>query len=172
VPLEVLRGQRLDQAALLDVEMNEGLEVVGQGPGLVAGPGVEGGHELGLVDQADLEGQQAEEEVAVCVDGHRVCPRATVRGRDDQHFAPASRVGPVVTADQSYNRILDLAIQLPARPVRVAQPIAAAPPSPLGPGLPLDAISARVNGRPESIHCRPRRIPGLRSLSRMFAAPP
>ena len=57
VLLEVLGGQGADQAALLGVEMAEGLEVVGQGTGLVAGPGVEGGHELGLVDQPDLEGQ-------------------------------------------------------------------------------------------------------------------
>ena len=30
-------------------------------------------HELGVVDQPDLEGQQAEEKVAVGVSGHQVC---------------------------------------------------------------------------------------------------
>ena len=54
---EVLGGQRVDQPVLLGIEMAEGLQVVGQGAGLVAGPGVEGCHELGLVDQPDLEGQ-------------------------------------------------------------------------------------------------------------------
>ena len=34
-------------------------------PGLVAGPGLEGGDELGLVDQAVLQGEQAEEQVMV-----------------------------------------------------------------------------------------------------------
>src|SRR5262249_33289030 len=47
-------------------------EVVGQRPGLVAGPGLEGGDELALVDQAVLEREQAEEQVAVGVGaGHR-----------------------------------------------------------------------------------------------------
>ncbi len=78
VPLEVLSGQRLDQAALLGVEVAEGLKVVVQGPGLVADPGVEGGHELDLVDQADLESQEAEEEVAVGVGYHRACLRVTL----------------------------------------------------------------------------------------------
>ena len=38
-------------------------------PGLVQGPGLEGGDELGLVDQAVLKGEQSEEQVAVGVDG-------------------------------------------------------------------------------------------------------
>jgi hypothetical protein len=90
VLLEVLGGQRLDQAALLGVEMAEGLEVVVQGPGLVAGPGVEGGDELGLVDQADLEGQQAEEEVPVGVGGHRVCLRNDGRGLSPRRRVPGA----------------------------------------------------------------------------------
>ena len=36
----------------------QGDEMVGQRPGLVAGPGVERGDELRLVDQAGLEGEQ------------------------------------------------------------------------------------------------------------------
>ena len=39
-------------------------EVLGQRPVLVAGPGLEGGDELGLVDQPVLQRQQAEEQVA------------------------------------------------------------------------------------------------------------
>ena len=65
VLLEVQGDQGLDAGALRGVEVAAGDEVVGQGPGLVAGPGLEGGDELGLVDQAVLQGEQAEEEVAV-----------------------------------------------------------------------------------------------------------
>ena len=57
--------QGLDGGAVVGVEVAAGDEVVGQRPGLVAGPGLEGGDELGLVDQAVLEGEQAEEQVAV-----------------------------------------------------------------------------------------------------------
>ena len=45
------------------------IEVVGQAPGLVAGPGLEGGHELALVDQAVLQCEQSEEEIAIGGDG-------------------------------------------------------------------------------------------------------
>jgi hypothetical protein len=72
VLLEVARHQRLDDGPVLRVEVAAGEEVLGQGPGTVAGPGLEGGDELALVDQAVLERQQAEEQVAVGVDGsHR-----------------------------------------------------------------------------------------------------
>jgi hypothetical protein len=43
--------------------------VVGQGAGLVEGPRLEGGDELALVDQAVLQGEQAEVEVALGGDG-------------------------------------------------------------------------------------------------------
>jgi hypothetical protein len=43
--------------------------MVGQTAGLVAGPGVERGDELRLLDQPVLQGEQAEEEVAVGGDG-------------------------------------------------------------------------------------------------------
>src|SRR5207302_964162 len=46
-----------------------GGEVVGQRPGAVARPGAEGGDELVLVDQAVLQGKQAEEQVALSSDG-------------------------------------------------------------------------------------------------------
>ena len=64
VLLEVPRDQRLDRSRLLGVEVAAGDEVLGQGPGLVAGPGLEGGDELALVDQAVLQGEQAEEQVS------------------------------------------------------------------------------------------------------------
>ena len=40
-------------------------QVIGQRPRFVAHPGLEGGHELGLVDQADLERDQPEEEMVL-----------------------------------------------------------------------------------------------------------
>ena len=65
VLLEVRGDQGLDGGPLVGVEVAAGDQVVGQRPGLVAGPGLEGGDELGLVDQAVLQGEQAEEQVAV-----------------------------------------------------------------------------------------------------------
>ena len=79
-------------ARAIGVQVAAGDEVVGQGAGLVAGPGLEGGDELGLVDQAVLQREQAEEEVAVGVGGHGeapghgVVPRTTGHGR---HRSPA-----------------------------------------------------------------------------------
>jgi hypothetical protein len=50
----------------------QGDKLVGQWPTLLTSPGVEGGHELGLVDQPSLKRQQSEEEVSRWVDmnGH------------------------------------------------------------------------------------------------------
>ena len=86
--LEVQRDQRLDGGALLGVEVAAGDEVVGQGPGLVAGPGLEGGDELALVDQAVLQGEQAEEQVAV--GGEAAMGRAS-----GTHSEPGPRCGAV-----------------------------------------------------------------------------
>jgi hypothetical protein len=57
-------GQALQQGAMRRVEVAQGDEMVGQGPGLVPGPGVKGGDQRRLVDQAGLKGQQAEQEVS------------------------------------------------------------------------------------------------------------
>ena len=69
------RNHGLDGGTLVVVEVAAGVEVRRQRPGLVSGPGLEGGDELGLVDQAVLKGQQAEEQVAVGVDGHGTVSR-------------------------------------------------------------------------------------------------
>ena len=69
VLLQVQPDHGLDAGALVGVEVATGGEVLGQGPGLVAGPGLEGGDELDLVDQAVLQGEQAEEQVVVGGDG-------------------------------------------------------------------------------------------------------
>src|SRR6478752_9629183 len=62
VLLEVLGDEALQQGTLLGVEVAAGDEVLGQGPDLVASPGLEGGHELDVVDQAVLKGEQSEEQ--------------------------------------------------------------------------------------------------------------
>src|SRR5262249_31490638 len=64
VLLHVQADHGLDAGALVVVEVTAGGEVLGQGAGLIAGPGLEGGDELALVDQAVLEGEQSEEQVA------------------------------------------------------------------------------------------------------------
>jgi hypothetical protein len=55
---EVGRGQALQQRPMRRVEVAQGDEVVGQGPGLVERPRLEGGRQRLPVDQAGLEGQQ------------------------------------------------------------------------------------------------------------------
>ena len=61
VLLQVQADHDFEAGALVGVEVPAVGEVFGQGPGLVAGPGLEGGDELTLVDQAVLQGQQAKE---------------------------------------------------------------------------------------------------------------
>ena len=64
-PSHMQVGQGLDGGAAGGIDVPQRDQVVGQGPRLVAGPGVERGDELRLLDQAGLQGQQAEEEMAV-----------------------------------------------------------------------------------------------------------
>jgi hypothetical protein len=54
---DVQAHHRVDDDPLAVVKMTEGDEMVGQSTGLVEGPGLEGGHELDLVDQTILEGE-------------------------------------------------------------------------------------------------------------------
>ena len=71
VPLQVAGDEGLDGLAVAGVEVARGDQVLGQRPGLVARPGLEGGDELALVDQPVLEGEQAEEQVARRVGGRK-----------------------------------------------------------------------------------------------------
>ena len=76
--LQVQRDHRLDAGSLLGVEVTMADEVNRQRSALIAGPRLKGGHELHLIDQAVLEREQAEEQVARGVDrtGHdRQLPR-------------------------------------------------------------------------------------------------
>ncbi len=71
VGLEVDRGDGLDSRALPVGEVAERDEVIGQRLGVVGGPSPQAVRELVLVDQAILEGEQSEEQVAI-VGGHGV----------------------------------------------------------------------------------------------------
>ena len=71
---EMSRRQGLDRDAIGVVQVTASRQMVGQRPGLVASPGLEGGDELGLVDEPDLQRDQANEEVAVRGGGHGVAP--------------------------------------------------------------------------------------------------
>ncbi len=53
--------QGLDAGSVVGVEITAGDEVIGQGPRLVEGPGLERGDQLALLDQAVLKCEQAEE---------------------------------------------------------------------------------------------------------------
>jgi len=64
VPGEVGSSQALQEWSLRRVKVAQDDEVLGQGPGLVAGPSVERCDQLRLVDQAVLEREQSEEKVA------------------------------------------------------------------------------------------------------------
>ena len=62
--LEMHTGDGLDRGAARGIEVPERDEMVGQRSALVASPGGECREQRPLVDQAVLEGQQAEEQVA------------------------------------------------------------------------------------------------------------
>jgi hypothetical protein len=65
-------GQCLEGCAAGGIDVPERDQVVGQGPQFVAPPGMECGDELRLLNQAGLQCQQAEEEMAV--GGHGSTP--------------------------------------------------------------------------------------------------
>ena len=63
--LQVDVGQGLQQGPLGRSQVPAGFQVVGEAPGLVERPRLERGHELALVDEAVLKGEQAEQEMTV-----------------------------------------------------------------------------------------------------------
>src|SRR4051812_27910920 len=73
VLLQVLGREGLQQRSLLGVQGASVDEKVGQRPRPVECPGLEGGDQDPLVDQADLQGKQAQEEVSLDC-GHGVAP--------------------------------------------------------------------------------------------------
>jgi hypothetical protein len=73
--LEVKRHHPLDARALIGIDVTAGEKVLRQWPRSVARPGLKPRHELRLVDQAVLQRQNAEQQVArwVCAAVHRDC---------------------------------------------------------------------------------------------------
>ena len=80
--------QRLQQRRLGVGQVAPGFEVVGQALGLVERPGLEGGDELALVDEAVLKREQSEQEMAVGGGGHGMAP--IVVGRRDAQLLTGS----------------------------------------------------------------------------------
>jgi hypothetical protein len=69
VSSEMRCGQSIEQRAMRGIEIAQSDKMVRERPDLVPGPGVERGEQCRLVDQAGLQGEQAEEEMAVGGDG-------------------------------------------------------------------------------------------------------
>jgi hypothetical protein len=65
-----------EAGAGVGVEVTPGDELVGQAPGLVGGPVLEGGDQGAVVDQPVLKREQSEEEMAVGGGGHAMAPKS------------------------------------------------------------------------------------------------
>src|SRR5262245_20333801 len=70
VSSKVRGGQAFQKRLMGRVEVTERDQVVGQSAAFVAGPAVERGNELCLVDQAVLKREQSKKEVTVDGSGH------------------------------------------------------------------------------------------------------
>ena len=100
VALEVARHHRLDRRAVVRVQVAACLQVVGQAPGLFECPGLEGGHELTLVDQAVLQCEHSEKEMAVGGSGHVGVPSDNaVAGTPSHGTSPRQDVEANVASD-------------------------------------------------------------------------
>jgi hypothetical protein len=81
----VNRGEPLQERPLGESEVTAGFQVVGKTPGLVERPGLESGDELDLVDETVLEGQKAEQEIAIGGGFHGNAPGDGVIPRRSDH---------------------------------------------------------------------------------------
>ena len=94
VLLDMASHQGIDGGSVVSIEVAATDEVVGEGAGLVERPGLEGGHELDLVDQPVLECKQSEQQVAVGGDaGHGEAPGCETAFEPAGHGAGARRGG-------------------------------------------------------------------------------
>ena len=94
VLLDVASHQGIDGGSVVGIEVAATDEVVGEGAGLVERPGLEGGHELDLVDQPVLECEQSEQQVAVGGDaGHGDAPGCEAASDPAGHGAGGRRGG-------------------------------------------------------------------------------
>ncbi len=88
---QVNRSQRFQQRPLGGGEVASGFQVVGQAPGLLERPGLEGGHKLALVDDPVLQREQSEEEMAIGGDHGEAPGQRVVPGKPDHGNAARSR---------------------------------------------------------------------------------
>jgi hypothetical protein len=72
VALEVSQDESFDRNAVVCIQIPSIDEVISQRSSLVAGPSVERGDELRLLDQAILQGEQAEQKITI--GSHRALP--------------------------------------------------------------------------------------------------
>ena len=82
---QVNLGQQFQQRPLGGAQIAPSFQVVGQAPGLVERPGLKGGHELALVDDPVLKGEQSEKEVSVSDGGHGTAPGQDVVPGEPNH---------------------------------------------------------------------------------------
>ncbi len=87
--LDVQGRQGLDGNSLGGVEVPQRDQMVSQGSRFVARPGMERGDELRLLDQAGLQGEQAEEEMMV--GSHQAPPWILVRAGDSRRRGSPDR---------------------------------------------------------------------------------
>src|SRR5262249_51779892 len=97
VLLDVQGDDRFEVGAGVGVKVTPGDELVGQAPGLVAGPGLEGGDQGALVDQPVLKREQSEEEMAVGGGVHGVAPNSGGRWGG----GPSLGAGPGITSHRA-----------------------------------------------------------------------
>ena len=138
VLLQVPGHQRLDGGPVVGVKMAHGDEVLGQRPALLERPGLEGPDEPGLVDQAILQGEQTEEEIAIGIGGgHDTVSRTRggSRGRWTPKLVSASGAMNCISTIIASRRAScssvqsDRAAVLPARPSAALLPLRIGSPS-------------------------------------------
>ncbi len=91
----------LDDRPLVGLEIAAADQVFGQRAVLLERPCLEGGDELGLVDHPVLEGDQAEQQIAVGV-GHGRAPGCALRS---DRPLPSSGIGFIVSTETSDYRM-------------------------------------------------------------------
>ena len=96
VPLDLASHESLDGRAIVGAQVASCDEVVGQGRGLVAGPGLESSDEGALVDQLVLKCDRSEKEMAVSRGGHGMAP--IIGGRTDKGQSLRGRPGKSVAS--------------------------------------------------------------------------
>ncbi len=106
---EMTAHQGIDGGAVVGVQVAPAGQVLGQAPRPVESPRLEGSDQLRLVDQSHLEGDEAEEEMAVGGVGHAAAPVVDNRSAREHSTIEAHRaLCGCIIASQSGNCIHDV----------------------------------------------------------------